>query len=86
MVSKTLDLGNGLTFASIKAGKAYFDPILKNAELGKHFTGKNFQDIKALYDAYCRKTNWIDKSPGRRVPRQERKRARVYHTLFWRSI
>lgn len=37
--------------------------ILKDAALGKHFAGQEFQDIKALYDEYCRKTNWIIKSP-----------------------
>ncbi len=63
MVSKNIDLGNGPKFESITAGKMYFEPILKDAALGKHFAGQESQNIKALYDAYCRKTNWIDKSP-----------------------
>jgi hypothetical protein len=63
MVSKTIDLGAGLKFESITAGKMHFEPILKDAALGKHFTGQEFQDIKSLYDAYCVKTNWVVKSP-----------------------
>jgi hypothetical protein len=41
----------------------HFEPILKGAALGKHFAGQEFQDIKALYEAYCRQTNWVIKSP-----------------------
>jgi hypothetical protein len=63
MVSKDINLGDGLKFESISAGKKHFEPILKNAALGKHFAGQEFQEIKALYDAYCRKTNWVVKSP-----------------------
>jgi hypothetical protein len=64
MVSKTIDLGVGLKFESITSAKMHFDPILKNAALGQHFTGQEFQDIKTLYDEYCRKTNWAVKSPA----------------------
>jgi hypothetical protein len=63
MVSKTIDLGGGLRFESITAGKTHFGPMLKDGELGKHFVGREFQDIKRLYDAYCQKTNWIVRSP-----------------------
>jgi hypothetical protein len=63
MVSKNIDLGSGLKFESITAGKKYFEKSLKEAELGKHFAGQEFQDIGALYEAYCRKTDWILNSP-----------------------
>jgi hypothetical protein len=63
MASKNIDLGNGLKFESITAGKMHFEPILKDAALGKHFAGQEFQDIKALYDAYCRETGWLVASP-----------------------
>src|SRR6185437_7331733 len=63
MVSKRIDLGPGLQFESITAGKLHFDPMLKGAALGKHFAGQEFKDIKALYGEYCRKTNWTVKSP-----------------------
>jgi len=63
MVSKNIDLGSGLEFESITAGKMHFEPTLKNATSGEHFAGQEFQDMKALYDAYCRKTNWTVKSP-----------------------
>jgi hypothetical protein len=46
----------------VTAAKMHFEPILKGAALGKHFAAQEFQDIKALYDAYCRKTDWIVKS------------------------
>jgi hypothetical protein len=63
MVSKSIDLGNDLKFESIKAGKMYFGPILKDAALGVHFAGKEFRDIQALYGAYCMETKWVLKSP-----------------------
>jgi hypothetical protein len=62
MVSKTIDFA-GLKFESITAGKMHFEPILKDAAMGRNYAGQEFQDIKALYDEYCRKTNWILKSP-----------------------
>ena len=72
MVSKAIDLGAGLQFESITAGKMHFEPILKDAALGKHFAGQELQDIKALYDEYCRKTNWIIKSPVKAIfPKNE---------------
>src|SRR5882724_12586372 len=48
MVSKNIDLGNGLEFESITVGKLHFEPILKNATLGKHFAGQEFQEIKPM--------------------------------------
>jgi len=63
MVSKDIDLGNGLKFESISSGKMHFAKMLKETELGKPFTGREFQEIAALYEAYCRKTNWPVRSP-----------------------
>jgi hypothetical protein len=63
MVSKSIDLGGGLKFESITAGKRYFEKSLKETELGKHIVGQEFQDINALYEAYCRKTQWVLSSP-----------------------
>ena len=58
MVSKPIDLGNGLTFESLTAGKAHFEKILKDTALGTHVTAQEFREINALYEEYCRKTNW----------------------------
>jgi hypothetical protein len=63
MVMKPIDLGADLKFESVAAGKMHFEPMLKGAPLGKHFADQEFEDVKALYDAYCKKTNWAVKSP-----------------------
>jgi hypothetical protein len=63
MVSKMIDLNNGLQFESISAGKIHFEKILKETSLGTHVTGQEFRDISALYEAYCNKTNWPLGSP-----------------------
>lgn len=63
MVSKKIELDSGRKFESIGAGKEFFEKILKDTPLGNHVTEHEFQEIKALYDAYCRKTKWIVKSP-----------------------
>jgi len=64
MVTKSIDLGNGLRFESITTGRTHFAPMLKSAALGAHFAGQEFQDIKALYGTYCKKTNWVERSPA----------------------
>lgn len=63
MVSKRIELENGLCFESINAGKIHFDKILKGTLLGAHVTGQELRDISALYEAYCNKTNWYLGSP-----------------------
>jgi hypothetical protein len=62
-MAKSIDLGNGLSFASITAGKAHFEPVLKNTALDSHVTAKEFEELKSLYEEYCRKTNWPLSSP-----------------------
>jgi hypothetical protein len=63
MALKSIDLGNGLAFESISAGKAHFDGILKNTAMNTHVTPQAFEELKVLYETYCRKTNWPIKSP-----------------------
>jgi hypothetical protein len=63
MVSKSIDLGGGLRFASIGAGKQHFERILKSTALGQHVTAQEFDELKTLYDGYCRATNWTLVSP-----------------------
>jgi hypothetical protein len=36
---------------------------LNATQLGQHIIGQDFQDIYALYTAYCRATNWQVPSP-----------------------
>ena len=62
-MSKTVDLGNGLKFDSIGDGKKYFHDILEGAKIEERFAGQEFKDISALYEAYCKKTNWHLASP-----------------------
>lgn len=63
MASKSIDLGNGLKFASISAGKAHFEKVLKNTAINAHVTNQEFDELKILYEEYCRKTNWPLGSP-----------------------
>lgn len=63
MASKKVDLGGNLKFESVAAGKAHFDKILKDTAIGAHITVQEFREIKALYEEYCRKTNWPLSSP-----------------------
>jgi hypothetical protein len=52
MASKSINLGNGLKFASISAGKAHFDGILKNTAIDAHVTNQQFNELKTLYEEY----------------------------------
>lgn len=64
MVSKRIELKNGLRFESISAGKSYFEKILKETPLGVQVTSQEFRDLIALYEAYCNKTDWSLRSPA----------------------
>jgi hypothetical protein len=63
MVSKSIDLGPGLKFASIKEGRVHFKKILDATEVGHHVTPQQFNDVKILYETYCANTNWPLPSP-----------------------
>jgi hypothetical protein len=73
VVNKSIDLGNGLKFASITTGKMHFDSILKDTALGAHVAPLEFTQINDLYEAYCRKTDWpINSPPAAFFPMHER--------------
>ena len=63
MVSKTVDLGNGLKFNTIGDAKKHFADILDSKVLEQRFSGQNYNEVAALYEAYCKKTNWPIPSP-----------------------
>ena len=70
---KHINLGSGLDFESITAGKTHFEPILKDTPLGTHVTPQEFAQINALYEAYCKKTNWpINSQPAAFFPMHDR--------------
>jgi hypothetical protein len=70
---KRIDLAGGLKFESITEGKKHFEKSLKETELGTHVTPKEFVEIKALYEAYCKKTKWpINSPPAAFFPMHER--------------
>jgi hypothetical protein len=72
-MTKDIDLGNNLKFESIAAGKTHFEKILKETVLGTHVTAQEFREINALYEGYCRKTNWpLSSSPAAFYPMHER--------------
>jgi hypothetical protein len=62
-MAKSIDLGCGLSFASITAGKAHFEPMLKNTPIDTHVTFEELTELRSLYEQYCRKTNWPLSSP-----------------------
>jgi hypothetical protein len=63
MVSKSIDLGPGLKFASIKEGKNYFKPILDATAVGQHIPQQHFDAVRVLYETYCANTDWKLSSP-----------------------
>ena len=70
---KSVDLGNGLKFESLSSGKNHFEKILKETALGAHVATQEFNEINALYEAYCTKTNWpIGSPPAAFFPINER--------------
>jgi hypothetical protein len=63
MVAKSIDLGPGLKFPSIKAGRDHFKPILDATAVGQHVPPQHFDELKILYETYCANTNWSLPSP-----------------------
>lgn len=61
---KSVILTTGLRFASISAGVDHFSTMLEAQELRKPFEGDDAQHIRAAYEAYCAKTEWITPSPA----------------------
>jgi hypothetical protein len=69
---KSVDLGNGLKFESISSGKTHFENILKETALGTHVAAQEFNELNALYEAYCAKTEWpISSPPAAFFPKHE---------------
>ena len=60
---KSIDLGPGLQFSSITAGRAHFKPILDATPIGQYATPQQFAELKVLYEAYCTNTSWPLPSP-----------------------
>jgi hypothetical protein len=63
MVTKSIDLGPGLKFPSIKAARDHFKPILDATTVGQHVPAQHFDEVKILYETYCANTNWSLPSP-----------------------
>jgi hypothetical protein len=63
MVAKAIDLGAGLKFSSIKAGRDHFKKILDATAVGQHIPSQHFDEVKILYETYCANTNWPLPSP-----------------------
>lgn len=73
MVSKSIDLGGGLRFESVKVGKAHFEHILKSTATNQYVTAQEFDELRRLYDGYCSATNWpVASSPVAFFPQHER--------------
>ncbi|MFH1344392.1 MAG: hypothetical protein ABIL01_24815 [Pseudomonadota bacterium] len=62
-MSKRVHLGSGLDFATIASAKAHFDPIRSNSPLDVDVAASHYVELKALYEEYCRKTDYSVTSP-----------------------
>jgi hypothetical protein len=73
MARKAINLGGNLRFDSVSSGKTHFDKILKDTPMDTHVTPQEFNELRALYEAYCRKTNWpLNSPPAAFYPTYER--------------
>jgi hypothetical protein len=63
MLSKTIDLGPGLKFASFKEGREHFKQILDATRVGQQIPHQHFDAVKILFETYCTNTNWSLPSP-----------------------
>ncbi len=57
-MAKSIHLSTGRSFKNIAEGKRHFAALLKSIPLGKEFSGDDFEDIHAVYVAYCKATDW----------------------------
>ncbi len=55
---KAVHLGPSLSFESITSAKVYYDPIRTGGLIDVDVSPQHFEDLTALYVAYCRKTNY----------------------------
>ena len=55
---KKVELSTGRTFDTIAAAKDHFSVLLERQSPDEPFDGSDFEDIKAVYLAYCATTNW----------------------------
>jgi hypothetical protein len=62
-MSKRINLEPNLSFESISAAKTHFERILNDTAIDMRVTAQEFTTLKALYEEYCRKTNWGRPSP-----------------------
>jgi len=57
-MAKSILLPTGRSFKNIAEGKRHFAALLKSIPLGKEFSGDDFEDLNAVYVAYCKATDW----------------------------
>jgi hypothetical protein len=62
-MAKGIDLGPGLQFPSITAGREHYKPVLDATPIGQQIPPQHFNDVKILYEKYCERTNWPLPSP-----------------------
>lgn len=62
-MAKSIHLSTGRSFKNITEGKRHFAALLKSTPLGEGFSGDDFDDICAVYVAYCKATDWALASP-----------------------
>ena len=62
-MAKSVTLSTGRTFLSVTVAKGHFAAILDHRKLNEPYSGDDLADIRALYTAYCIKTDWELRSP-----------------------
>ena len=63
MVTRTIDLGDGLKFLSLPEAKNHFGKILTQTPVNQKVTSEEFNALRVLFETYCAKTNWRMPSP-----------------------
>ena len=72
-MAKNVELPTGRVFTTISAAKEHFATLLESQGLKEPFSGQDLEDVKAVYDAYCKATKWpLDSEPSSFYPTEER--------------
>ena len=57
-MSKAVNLGPPLNFATIKLAKTHYDPFRTGGELNQDVPIDQFEQLKVLYEKYCANTRY----------------------------
>lgn len=58
-MSKKINLYNGKSFKNIAEAKRHFSALLGATPLKVEISGGDLEDVSAVYQAYCKATDWV---------------------------